>query len=136
MARSGVPSMSSAVVSDFRFVEPLCVHRKLEGNGALFYVTQDYTVEFKIDGEPVTYTVPAETPTDFASIPRIVQNLVQVLGPHIEAAVVHDHLCIRRGPWSSRVAADIFLAAMEAAGVEYWKRTAMHRAVVRFGPQW
>ena len=64
------------------------------------------------------------------------QNLIQVLGPHIEAAVVHDRLCQDRGPWSSRVAADIFLAGMAAADVPLIRRNLMYRAVVMFGPQW
>lgn len=123
-------------VTDFRYVEPLAVFRKIEGSGKLFWVLDDYSVEFKLDGELVVYTVPAGTATDFASIPRVVQNLVQVLGPHVEAAVVHDRLCVDRGPWSSKVAAEIFLAGMIAADVLPWRRQAMYQAVYYFGPQW
>lgn len=123
-------------VSDFRYVEPLAVYRKLEGNGKLFFVLNDYSVEFRLDGVPIVYTVPAGTPTDFASIPRVVQNIVQVLGPHIEAAVVHDHLCQIKGPWPSTVAAAIFNEAMVAAGVQSHRRWLMYQAVLRFGPQW
>lgn len=123
-------------VTDFRYLERVDLHRLLEGNGALFYVTKPYTVEFRLDGQPIIYTVPAETATDFASIPRVVQSLVQVLGPHIEAAIVHDRLCIDRYPYSSQVSAEIFLAAMEAANVKPWRREAMFQAVWHFGPQW
>ena len=124
------------VVSDFRYLESLHVERRVVGNGKLFWVSRDYTVEFLLDGVATPYTVPAGTPTDFASIPSAAQGIVQVLGPHIEAAVVHDKMCIDRGPWSSRTAADIFNEAMKAADVAAWRRTIMYRAVLWFGPRW
>ena len=123
-------------VSDFQFIEDLHLIRYRGDSGKLFFLEQPYRVFFRLDSVPEIYTVPAGTWTDFASIPRGVQNIVQVLGPHIEAAVVHDRLCQDRKPWSSRVAADIFLAGMTAAEVPLIRRNLMYRAVVMFGPQW
>jgi hypothetical protein len=126
----------SPTVSDFRYLESLHVERRLTGNGNLFWVSKSYTVQFSIDGIPTLYTVLAGTPTDFASIPPICQGIVQVLGSHVEAAVVHDRLCVDRRPWSSRTAADIFNEATKAADVSTWRRLAMYHAVLLFGPQW
>lgn len=125
-------------------------------SSALLYVQRDFRVQFKLDNVPWTYVVPAGTPTDFASIPQFAQSLVSKLGPHIEAAVVHDRLCIDKGfaapgydkfwntgDWasarfkvSSETAAAIFLEAMLCGGTPRYLAEAMHRAVVDFGPRW
>lgn len=125
------------IVSGFRYVEDLHLVRHKAGVGHLFILARDYTVEFRLDGAPIVYTVGAGMRTDFASIPKIVPKwIADKMGAHIEAAVVHDHMCQRKGPWSSRVAADVFLAAMEAARVAWLQRRLMYRAVVMFGPKW
>ena len=38
------------VVSDFRYLESLHVERRVVGNGKLFWVSRNYTVEFSLDG--------------------------------------------------------------------------------------
>src|SRR3990167_10371247 len=127
--------------NDFRYTESLHLERKLRGDGGLLYVEKAYTVVFKLDGVDVTYTVPAGTWTDFASVPRLFQNLVTKLGPHIEAAVCHDRLCQDHGRInddtfvSSATAAAIFNEAMRAAGVSNMTREIMYRAVLWFGPK-
>ncbi len=80
--------------------------------------------------------------------------LISKLGPHIEAAIVHDRLCIDKGfaapgytlaediyngrlfKVSSETAAAIFLEAMLCGGTPRFLAEAMHKAVVDFGPQW
>ena len=128
--------------NDFRYKESLHLERKLRGDGGLLYVEKAYTVVFKLDGVDVTYTVPAGTWTDFASIPQFFQRYVSKLGPHIEAAVCHDRLCLDRGMIrddlivSSATVAGIFNEAMRAAGVSTFTREVMYRAVLWFGPKW
>jgi hypothetical protein len=134
------------IVSDYFQLDDLhTVRYRTRGPGvaALLYISRDFRVQFRVDGELVTYTVPAGTPTDFASIPQAAQALISKLGPHIEAAVVHDRLCIDRGfwrpgrdPWSSRVCAEIFWRGMLAGGTDEHTAYLMYRCVRRFGPQW
>ncbi len=124
-------------VSGFEYLEDLHLVRLAHGPARLFYVGRPYTVGFRLDGDQTTYTVPEGMGTDLASIPKLVPKwIADKIDGHIEAAVVHDHLCIVRGPWDSRVAADIFNEGMRAAQVPAWRREIMYRAVVMFGPQW
>ena len=124
------------IVSDFKYISDLHLLRKKDVTGPwLFYVEQDYIVQFRLDGTPIIYTVPAGTPTDFASVPRIVPSLFAQAIDAIEPAIVHDHMCQVR-PFTSQVAAAVFLAAMEVSGVPWLRRRVMYRAVWTFGPQW
>ena len=124
-----------ANVSDFRYVQDLYLVRKAAG-GKLFYVERSYTVEFLLDGIPRQYTVPVGTWTDFASVPAVVPRwIVEKIDSHLEASVVHDHMC-RMRVWTSDIVHDIFLAAMEAAGVPWTTRHLMYRAVKTFGSVW
>jgi hypothetical protein len=125
------------VVTDFRYLKALHFKMPMLGTGRIFIVTRPYVVTFRLNGDITTYTVPKDTPTDFASIPDWVPKWIShKMGPHIGAAVVHDVLCYHRGPWSSVVAADIFNEGMRAAGTPDWQRTLMYQSVLRFGPQW
>ena len=125
------------MVEHFQYLYDLHLKRHKEGgDGVLFYVAKPYTVVFWLDGIITALTVPEGTATDFASIPKIMPRfLLDKLGPHVEAAVVHDYLCVKR-LYTPRIAADIFLAGLEAAGVPWLTRHAMHKAVVLFGPRW
>ena len=125
------------MITDFEYLDDLYLVRHREGLDAnLFEVSSDYQVKFKIDDEPIIYTVPANTFTDLASIPKVVPKWVaEKLDGALESAVVHDFLCIQQ-PWTSQIAAEIFLAGMVAAGVGKIKRQYMFRAVLWFGPKW
>src|SRR3990167_500870 len=122
------------IVSDFHYLEDLLLRRKLHDNGELFWVDRDYSVAFRLDGQPLVFTVPVGTWTNLASIPRFVPAWVAQRIDAVEPAVIHDHLCETK-PWTSRVAADVFLAAMEESGIPWVRRRAMYRAVVLFGPR-
>lgn len=61
--------------------------------------------------------IPAGEVTDFASIPRVFQNLVSPTDGIGKAAVVHDHL-YRTGELPRAVADEILLEAMEAESAE------------------
>ena len=124
-------------ITEFRFLTDLHLVRFRTGSGKLFIVQREYRVAFSVDGLHHIYTVPAGTKTDLASIPDCVPKWVaKKVDNHIEAAIVHDRMCIDEGPFSSTVAADIFHAAMLAGGVPSWRANAMWFAVDKFGPQW
>jgi len=126
-----------ATVSDFRFLTDLHLVRFRNGSGCLFVLQREYRVGFTLDGLREIYTVPAGMETDLASIPDVIPKwIAKKVDSHIEAAIVHDKMCIDRGPWSSEIAADIFKAAMLAAGVPSWRAGIMYTAVRNFGPQW
>ena len=71
--------------------------------------------------------VPAGYETDFASIPWILQSIVQVNGKHRRAAVVHDYLCThgKIEGVTQREADLIFQEAMTVLDVRLTQRTAM-----------
>lgn len=77
------------------------------------------------------FTVPVGFETDFASIPWFLQSVIQVNGPHIPAAVLHDYLCVHKVELGiSQVEADaVFLEAMRVLDVRFTQRRAMYRAV-------
>lgn len=115
---------------------------------AQFQIARDFRVQFRISDAPkrTVLTVPNGMLTDLASIPQVAQAAISKLGPHIEAAVVHDYLCTREGDFedadgtrlhvSSSVAADIFHAAMIAGRTDPEQAAIMCFAVKTFGPKW
>jgi hypothetical protein len=78
--------------------------------------------------------VPADEPTDFASVPRIFVWFIPRYGRYTPAAILHDHLCRTQVPDSiSRLEADgIFRQAMRELGVPFLRRWIMW-AAVRWG---
>lgn len=126
-----------AAVSEFRFLTDLHLVRFRQGSGKLFIVQREYRVAFSVDGLRHIYTVPAGTKTDLASIPDFIPKwMAKKVDSHIEAAIVHDRMCIDKGPFSSGVAAEIFHAAMLAGGVPKFRADLMWFAVDKFGPHW
>ena len=99
-------------------------------------VDQDYHCELPFDWN---VTVPEGTPTDGFSIPRPLWWLFgDPFQPrHIEAAIVHDYLCVRsheQQDYEARVMADAaFFLLMERHGVPYWKRALMYLGVRWWG---
>lgn len=121
------------MITDFEYLDDLHLVRYRQGDGKLFYLDRDYSVSFKMDGELAVYMVPKGTWTDFASIPRFFSRYIEKLGPHIEPAVVHDHMC-QVQPWTSEIAAEIFYAGLQA--VDAPKAWQMYKSVLWFGPKW
>ena len=80
--------------------------------------------------------VPAGFVTDFASVPKIFQNILPAWGKYGKAAVVHDYL-YQFGyinEWMTRrMADDIFYGAMLVSGTKPWKAKVMYWAVRLFG---
>lgn len=92
-----------------------------------YVVAKPYTVSFTLDGAPHSITVPEGMLTDLVSVPRPFRWLIERVGPHLEAAIVHDFLFIAwqdlgktatRDDWtfSNRV----MIAGLREAGVPAW----------------
>lgn len=80
--------------------------------------------------------VPAGTVTDFASIPRVFWRVLPPWDIHRRAAIIHDYLYATRQPRTDeerKLADRVFLEALEALEVPWWKRQLMYRAVRCFG---
>jgi hypothetical protein len=78
--------------------------------------------------------VPAGYATDFASIPCMFQNIIQVNGRHRRPAVIHDYLCdFKKLLGMPQGFADkIFREAMKVVDVEYVQSAVMYRMVRRY----
>ena len=76
--------------------------------------------------------VPAGFITDFASVPRVFWPIIDPIGEHGKAAVIHDY-CYATACYKRLRSDSIFLEGMEVLEVEKWKRQAMYNAVVMFG---
>lgn len=73
--------------------------------------------------------VPAGCETDFASIPRLLWNVLPPTGAYGKAAVVHDFLYRTHGQASRPDADRVFLEGMEALDVGWFTRHAMYAGV-------
>jgi len=80
--------------------------------------------------------VPAGFITDFASVPKIVWNILPPDGPYGRAAVVHDYLYSTKGLGGELTRAQcdgILLEAMKALAVGGLVQAVIYRAVRLFG---
>lgn len=93
-------------------------------------------ISFKdIHGE--TWSVPAGSKTDGASIPRVFWSVIggPFDGPHRDAAVIHDYFCVvRTHSWKDTHR--VFYEAMLARLVDSITAKIMYAAVYHFGPRW
>ncbi len=130
-------------ITDFVYGTPLHLYRAIEavqrreGEDADYIVSKAYTVRFKLDGRDREIAVPQGMLTDLSSVPRLARPIIDRVGPHLEASIVHDFLYIA---WQSlqargvreedREFADKLLrVAMEAAGVGTLNRFLIYNAV-------
>ena len=94
-------------------------------DGKTFELLKPFYFYF-VEGINEGVTVPAGFQTDFASIPRLFTPLIQKMGKHSKASVLHDYL-YSEPKFRSRKECDmIFLDALKAAGVSKVKRMAMY----------
>ncbi len=124
----------SRSVTDFKYIGPLYLRRDLDGKGCVFIVDRPYPFSYLHDGVWVESEVPAEFPTDLASIPKVFRSFISRVEHHAEAAVVHDFL-YQNKIVSRKVADEVFVAAMAAKSVPLWKREVMYLSV-RGGAWW
>lgn len=92
--------------------------------------------EFEFYYKDLLIVVPKGYCTDFASIPRFFHRVLNPVGPHGKAAVVHDWLCDKEDKTMDYIqAADVFDEGMRVLNVKKWKRRTMVQAVKSFGPR-
>src|SRR5688500_11341220 len=110
--------MSEQSTRTGRFLTALVLRELPDGD----HFALEYPLVCDIDG--TAYTVPAGFVTDFASVPRILWNILPPYGKHSRAAVLHDWLYVT-GIVDRATADRIFLLLMEALGVGWVTRRAM-----------
>lgn len=119
------------------FTNPLDVRvHNVEWKDKPFELLTAFTYYVGELGSDEFITVPAGYRTDFASIPRVFHRLINPVGRHGKAAVVHDWLCDQSPKTVDHIrAADIFDEAMAVSGVPAARRRAMVLAVKVGGPK-
>lgn len=140
------PSPGWEKVDRFRFLSNMVLIRMASKDAlsipreAQYIVGEDYSVSIELDGETVFVTVPAGMLTDLASVPRIARGIVGRVGPHLEAAVVHDFLYrvwrdlpgVEPNADMHRFADSVMLAGMRAVGMET-RAAIIYRSLRWFG---
>ena len=89
------------------------------------------------DSHGVTWSVPARTKVDGASIPSVFWSIIGApySGKYREASVIHDYYCATKSRhW--KAVHRVFLDGMLARGVDGTQAQLMYLAVYRFGPRW
>lgn len=135
-------------ISKFRYSSDLHLMRLKErlpeiGPEKQYIVATEYKVCFRLNGEPRSVTVPKGMLSDLTSVPRLFRGIVGRVGPHLEAAIVHDYLYmawqLHPQPRSEadmavmrRFSDDLMVAAMKEAGMGR-KAHAIFVAVRLFG---
>jgi len=122
-------------ITAYEQLTPLDLRRdiiKPDGVKSLFKVLNPFVVKFKTaeSGDSwIDFQVPPEFYTDLASIPKWVPKWVAAkVGPHIEAAVLHDYIYVVCA-FPKEVADALFLFVMEHDGVGRFQSWYMHKAV-------
>lgn len=111
------------------------------GRDADYIVSRPYTVRFRYNEVDREITIPEGMVTDLTSVPWIARIFVERVGPHLEAAIVHDFLYIawqdvadhgiRRA--DRKFADRMMYAAMKAAGVGLVRRGLIYATIRLFG---
>jgi hypothetical protein len=123
-------------ISTYMFPDPIyLVDDGMIGESRIFKLTQSVRVR-TLDKGPIT--IPADFPTDGASIPKLFWSILYPFGPYFPAALLHDFLYSRESNKFyhkiRRADADkLFLEAMEAVGVDFLTRQTIYIAVRAFG---
>ncbi len=132
-----------AEISHFRFRSRLELGRDPETlaicpeRNACYMTLADYTVDFMVGGDRREITVPKGMLTDLTSVPQLFRNIIGRVGPHLEAAIVHDYLYIAwqllpgkkpcKRDW--RFANRVMFAGLDAANVGWVSRTLIRVAL-------
>ena len=108
-----------------------------------YVVAEPYTVSFEVDGERRELTVPAGMLTDLVSVPAFARSIVGRVGPHLEAAIVHDYLFIAWQLLEKKplrrdfdFANEVMFAGLKAARIGFFQRWSIETALTSFGVAW
>jgi hypothetical protein len=106
-------------------------------NGHRFELTSPFIIYIRIKAKIYNVEIPQGFWTDFASIPKALQNILSPLDNHLRAAVLHDYLYYKQKidiyDITRKHADMIFLDAMNTCGTGKIKRYTMYYAVRSFG---
>jgi hypothetical protein len=80
--------------SDLMIARPRLRLRPDEDRETEYVLARDFTVLFDVDGRPWRVTAPAGMLTDLATSKWFTRPVLGRVGPHLEAAILHDYLCI------------------------------------------
>lgn len=104
---------------------------------AEYIVAAEYRCSCTVDGRPWIIVVPSGMLTDLTSSPWAARLIINRVGPHLEAAIVHDFLFLawqdlaghraRRSDF--RFANVVMREAMQAAGISLPVRSLIYAAV-------
>lgn len=101
-------------------------------DGKNWKVTEDFYYDTDVAIAQQRIVVEAGFITDFASIPRVLWNILPPTGKYGKAAVVHDKLYRTKGLATRPQADSILLEAMKVCGVGWFTRSTIY-AGVRIG---
>ena len=97
-------------------------------DGSNWRVNREFQYQSDLAG---LITVPARFVTDFASIPKVLQNILPAWQTYGAASIIHDFMYWKN---VNKAAADqVLLEAMELLGVDDDVADKIYRAVVLFG---
>jgi hypothetical protein len=105
-----------------------------DGNGRTMHLLKDFAY---IDPSRTTWTAPANSVIDGASIPQIFWSIIggPFEGEYRNASIVHDTECdSHKHPWQD--VHRMFYMASRAGGAGLFKAKIMFAAVYYFGPRW
>jgi Protein of unknown function (DUF1353). len=111
----GRHSSIRAKEANLGFTGPVIVTKR-EGNN------WETLTGFRYDANEISFQVPAKSPTDFASVPRVFAWLIPRAGDSVPAAILHDHLWRDEAPAGRiayREADGILRQALRVSGVPF-----------------
>ncbi|MEL6677604.1 MAG: DUF1353 domain-containing protein [Pseudomonadota bacterium] len=103
-----------------------------------YIVAKPFTARYWVSRkeDPITITVPEGMLTDLTSVPPPLRGFVNRVGPHLEAAILHDYLFVAwiildREPLPRyfHFANDLMRIALNRAGGPRWQQAAINFAV-------
>lgn len=141
---------SGTVMSDFEYRSHLHLTRSSEavetrrGEDAKYVLSKKYVASVKIVSTDGPFWHKIEVPqgymSDLTSVPRPARSIVSRVGPHLEAAILHDWLydaCDVYGwkpkPYMKEFADSVMKIAMKHARVRKWRISVTYRAVHWWG---
>lgn len=148
------PDVEWHEITAFEYIDPLILRRNAMGlifrrdkeKDADYIVAADYKVRYRLDDDPQDrfVTAPQGMLTDLASAPWFARAVIDKVGPHLEASIIHDFLYIawqdvdgRGARAEDREFADkLMRAAMVEAKVNPIKRGIIYFAVRSFVGRW
>ena len=125
------PPIPTAPSADSRFLDPLILEY-INGHDWKLVSAFDYQTDvFPVSRRPIK--VPAGFVTDFASIPKLLWNVLPPTGTYGKGAVLHDFLYRTKGMATKAEADSVLLEAMTALGVGRVTRYTIYWGVRVFG---